>query len=737
MRNSLRARVALIVILIGYGYFGSIGVGTASAEPPGQTTAARIRISSFQPDKPLGRARRPMTLTAVVENTGKTDAVVQAALSLPDGVTAAGPKPETRLRINAGEEKTLAWKIEANRVTQGDLRLTVHAGGAVVAETSLAMQFLPAMEKRKLPYLPEPVPAKTSILIGAHNCPLWDSDRPEMWNQILKHPERTPALGFYAEENPEVADWETKWAVEHGISFFVYCWYRTSQGEPVKTQFSAALHDALFKSRYGDKMKFTIMWENQVRGKAGVSDEKDLLNNLLPFWIENYFKRANYLKVDNKPVLFIYRPEFLVDDLGSEEKVAQAFVKMREACKKAGFDGLTILGEYRGTDPGPLRLMKRLGLDYSFAYCWYVANSPTPEQAASTQMQYIRKTQELNIIPQVVTVSQAWSGWNDEGSIWKIPPTEFEMLLRQAKDFVGTLPPDQLGSKMLLLDNWNEWGEGHYIAPYREYGFGYLDAVRKVFASNQIEHTDLLPEDIGLGPYDSVYIAGAKQEAALLKQASRHVVKGKATEPGLVAWWTFDEENGSPVALDYSGNRLGGRIVKATRAPGISGKALVCDGGCVVVANRDALSFDSAMTVECWVKTDTGGQDNRWLVNRVYGGGSAAGFRLGVMAGKPCFEVPMTDWSHHLIADTPLPTGRWVHLAGTFDGKTMRLYVDGEERGTMERAGPIHPSAFPLSLGSYEAGHPAFFTGLLDEVKLYNRALSHDEVRAQYGSSAH
>ena len=145
-----------------------------------------------------------------------------------------------------------------------------------------------------------------------------------MWLNVLKHPERTPALGFYSQENPEVADWETKWAVEHGISFFVYCWYRTSQGGAVKTQFGSAIHDALFKSRFADKMKFTIMWENQAKGVAGVSSEADLMQNLLPFWTANYFRHPSYLKIDNKPVLFIYRPEFLVKDLGSTENVKSA-----------------------------------------------------------------------------------------------------------------------------------------------------------------------------------------------------------------------------------------------------------------------------------------------------------------------------------------------------------------------------------------------------------------------------
>ena len=372
-------------------------------------------------------------------------------------------------------------------------------------EVSAAGTVEPSHPKTPGQYIPDPQPVKTNILIGAHHCPLWEADKPQMWANVVKHPERTPALGFYSQENPEVSDWETKWAVEHGVSFFVYCWYRASQGKPVEMRFGSAIHEALFKARFTDKIKFTIMWENQSRGTSGVADEQDLLQNLLPFWIENYFRHPSYLKVDNKPVLFIYRPEFLIQDLGSVENVSKALDRMRTACQAAGFDGLYLLGEYRGVNADHLRLMKQLGLDYTFAYCWHVQNNPTPQQAIRQQLSDIRQTQQLGILPQVVTVSQGWSGWQDEGSIWKIPPGDYESLLREAKDLVATLPADQLGSRMLLLDNWNEWGEGHYIAPHREFGFGYLDAVRRVFAVAPPEHSDLLPADIGLGPYDRAY----------------------------------------------------------------------------------------------------------------------------------------------------------------------------------------------------------------------------------------
>jgi hypothetical protein len=373
--------------------------------------------------------------------------------------------------------------------------------------------------------------------------------------------------------------------------------------------------------------------------------------------------------------------------------------------------------------------MKSLGLDYTFAYCWYVPSSPTPERAMQAQMDYIRKTRELNILPEVVTVSQAWSGWHDEGSIWKIPPPQFETLLRQAKDFTATLPKEQLGSRMLLLDNWNEWGEGHYLAPYREYGFGYLDAVRKVFSSAPERHLDLLPEDISRGPYDTTVRTHFEASAQKERITSKRVLRDGAPA-GLVAWWTFDDPPDSPVAFDYSGHRNGGFLEKARRAAGFDGSALVCDGASVLVPRSLAVGALQTLTVECRARTDIANQDNRWMVNSVFGHNTTSGFRLGVLRGKLCFQVPQTEWSHHLVGSEALPTGRWVHLAGTFDGTTMRIYMDGRECGSMARPGSLLPTDGRIVLGNYEVGHAAFFQGLLDDVRICRRVLLPEEIRA-------
>ncbi|MDR1169645.1 MAG: glycoside hydrolase family 99-like domain-containing protein [Prevotellaceae bacterium] len=471
-----------------------------SCSKPGAQEKIYIRQNSFQSDCPVIRANRPFRFNVEIENPEKI--TYQCRLILPDDGSRQGKETVTP---STAFFKNHSWEVECVQQGQKDFTLEVLVSGKVIARSTVNQIVMPARKIEKRDYIPEPEPVKTDMLIGVHNCPLWETQRYELWNQVVrKHQERTPALGIYSQDNPEIADWETKWAVEHGITFFIYCWYRTSQNGPITTQFEKSVFDdALFKSRYGDRMKFTIMWENQTKETSGITDEKDLMENLMPYWIEKFFKRDNYLKVDNKPVLYIYRPLFVSDDLGGDDKAKAAFNLMREACKKAGFDGLIIMGEERGFAPESLARFKAMGLDYTFQYCWYVPNSPSPDVAIESQMEQIRKMHsQHDVIPQVITLSQAWSGWSDEGSIWKLPPADFEILLRKGKAFAeNNFSKDELGSRMIILDNWNEWSEGHYIAPYREYGFGYLDAVRRVFSSAPEEHEDLIPEDIGMGPY--------------------------------------------------------------------------------------------------------------------------------------------------------------------------------------------------------------------------------------------
>ena len=327
MKNSTKRIGNKVLYCIGF-WFCMVSINgfaqqsTYSDTPP--------RILEFIGNQPMTRVGRPYEVLTTISNPAKIAVQVTATLKLPEGMRLEGVAAR-QISLLPDEKITLRWTLIGEKPLMGEVLLEVSDKLDLLAAVRLPVRFLPKMEKSKVNYIPEPQPLKrnSALLVGAHNCPLWEADSYDRWSQILKHPERTPAMGFYAQESPEVADWETKWAAEHGVDFFIYCWYRIEQGGPVKQMLGSALHKALFNSKFQNKIKFTIMWENQTRGKAGVSNEDDLMKNLFPFWMDNYFKRSNYLVVDNKPVLFIYRPEFLVDDLGSVENVRTAFDKMR------------------------------------------------------------------------------------------------------------------------------------------------------------------------------------------------------------------------------------------------------------------------------------------------------------------------------------------------------------------------------------------------------------------------
>ena len=112
-------------------------------------------------------------------------------------------------------------------------------------------------------YIPEPHPAKSDRIVAAHYYAAWKKDAAgvhEGFDDLAEeYPDRTPLMGYYDEENPEVCDWEIKWAVEHGINCFIYCWYRKPEnmGKPVTVndlRCAHGLHEALFHAKFQNYM---------------------------------------------------------------------------------------------------------------------------------------------------------------------------------------------------------------------------------------------------------------------------------------------------------------------------------------------------------------------------------------------------------------------------------------------------------------------------------------------------
>lgn len=225
-------------------------------------------------------------------------------------------------------------------------------------------------------YVPEPKPAKTDRIVAAHYYAAWKygaAGLHEGFNDLAEeYPDRTPLMGYYEEEDPEVCDWEIKWATEHGVNCFIYCWYRKMEnmGKPVTVsdlRCGHGLHEALFNSKYQQLMKFAIMYEASPKWCG--TDAVDMVENLMPFWTENYFRRENYLVIDGKPVLFVYQQQRLrAECFADAEEQRRTFDACREYAKKCGFKGLTIAVCDTSTDRAVYDDLMARGYDFRFGY---------------------------------------------------------------------------------------------------------------------------------------------------------------------------------------------------------------------------------------------------------------------------------------------------------------------------------------------------------------------------------
>jgi hypothetical protein len=306
-------------------------------------------------------------------------------------------------------------------------------------------------------------------------------------------------------------------------------------GEEVKVSMPHAIHDGFLKARYAARFKFAILWDN--RNGAGVESMDDLLRTLFPFWMKHYFKHKSYLKIDNRPVLFIRDIEKLIGQLGGPRLTAQAFAAFWSTARKAGFSDMVLLGQECASDMKRLRQFADVGCDASFASYWpNIPNAASPDRAVTLQMAFLEHRVRLNFLPDLPLLSMGWDRrplLSPSDSVrgrgfYRVPPEHFKKLCRRVKRFMDALPRDHIGRRVLLLDNWNGWGEGRYMAPCRQNGFGYLEAIREVFTNAKGPAGYLLPEEAGRGPYDGLYRAALKAE----KEGSKTLDGAKGKEDG-------------------------------------------------------------------------------------------------------------------------------------------------------------------------------------------------------------
>ena len=239
--------------------------------------------------------------------------------------------------------------------------------------------------------------------------------------------------------------------------------------------------------------------------------------------------------------------------------------------------------------------------------------------------------------------------------------------------------------------------------------------------------------DIGVTAGTYYYKVTADDSAGNVSAPSNEVTAVVPTGPlpGLVAAYGFDEGSGT-TTQDKSGNNNTGTVSNTTWAGASAGKfgnALSFNGtnAWVTVNSSSSLALTNGMTAEAWVNPSALGNAYRVVIFREQPGNEVYSLYADQAGSQfPTGEVYVNGYKD-ANGNAILPLNTWTHLAETYDGSSVRLYVNGTLVSTTAAAGSLVSSSSPLRIGGNSIWGE-YFSGLIDEVRLYNRALSAGEI---------
>jgi hypothetical protein len=196
--------------------------------------------------------------------------------------------------------------------------------------------------------------------------------------------------------------------------------------------------------------------------------------------------------------------------------------------------------------------------------------------------------------------------------------------------------------------------------------------------------------------------------------------------PGLVAHWTFDEGAGT-VAFDSSGNGNDGIFVGDPQwVDGVIGGALEFNGDDYLdCGNGPSLQIQDAITIAFWFNVDA--FQNTWEAFMAMGDDS---YRTSRGDGTG-------DATHMGVSGTTIGSfngtvivtgGQWHHMSAVYDGSEARIYIDGVLDTTNPGTGQINISNYNFWIGNNSQQTGRFLHGILDDVRIYNQALSATEI---------
>ena len=280
--------------------------------------------------------------------------------------------------------------------------------------------------------------------------------------------------------------------------------------------------------------------------------------------------------------------------------------------------------------------------------------------------------------------------------------------------------------------------------------FGIVDYTNVVSVSNQ-GCLGTIWGDVANGYSNTAYLASSVNYPFVCVSENRTCTNGVfsgtytntscsvASTP--MSKWSFDEVSGC-TANDLYGTNIGTLknncpTISPSWVIGKTGNALSFNGSSnnVLVNNSVNLNFTTSMSVSAWIKWNINpgtGVAYATIVNK----NGDSQYRLQHNATNTKFEFGIkTNSGDTYVTSTTTPLiGVWYHLVGTWDGSLVKIYVNGALEQTRARTGTIPSSTFPLKIGATSLD-ARWFNGIIDEVSIWDRALSQEEVTQIYSSN--
>ncbi|MCL2105311.1 MAG: glycoside hydrolase family 99-like domain-containing protein, partial [Kiritimatiellaeota bacterium] len=513
---------------------------------------AEVVVTQTRPADAINRVGKPAKFFVQMQNIGGEDAVggTLRMMSIPTDVRVTSAAGWERLpAIPAGE--TVQYVVELIS-EKADIAVV---GGSVTfgkkrSSFKVPVEFTEAPGLPKAAYVPEPKPVKSDYEIGALYYPGWS--KVEAWEKIWRvAPERKPVLGWYDEANPEVVDWQIKWAAENGISYFMVDWY-WDRGAQHHDHWIKAFQQARHKSF----LKWAVMWANH--NPPGSHSEADQ-RAVTAFWCENYFNTPEYYRMDGRPVVLLWQPQNFDTDMG-EGGCRRTLEISQEVARAHGHKGIYFIAmkwPEASSDPGLVRKLKDDGFEMTSIYHYmdHAGKAERPDRfpfglVADSNADLWERLHATGVLPFLPNLSTGWDDrpWHgDRGTeIHGRTVADFRRICADAKAFA-----DRTGVRNLLIAPLNEWGEGSYAEPCAEFGFGMYEAVRDTFCAMPPGGWPLnyAPPDVGLGPYDLPYTPRVAMTAWDFKGGARHgwtAFMGAKDETMTEGGWRFVTTTGDP-----------------------------------------------------------------------------------------------------------------------------------------------------------------------------------------------